>query len=161
MPTAYFLSYFIFFSALIVTIRSDLETMLMSRFVTIFLLPIAFLLASLKLLPITLTESIIGALLGYTFLFIVARVFSFFTGKDGIGQGDLELLAFIGSFLGIIGCWISLFIGSLIGSISGIIYIILFGKKHTIKLPFGPFLACGAISYTLFHRILIAFLFNQ
>lgn len=150
IPMPYAASYCVFFSALIVTIRSDLETMLISRAVTIFLIPLGITLSALKLLPITLLDSLVGAAFGYLFLFSVSKLFFWLTKKEGIGQGDLELLAFIGSFIGIIGCWVSLVLGSIIGSIIGISYIVITRSSKAVKIPFGPFLAFGAIAYVLF-----------
>jgi leader peptidase (prepilin peptidase) / N-methyltransferase len=72
-----------------------------------------------------------------------------------MGQGDLELLAFIGSFLGVSGWWITVIMGSLIGSLIGILYMICFKKERSIKIPFGPFLACGAMLYVLFESLLV------
>lgn len=67
VPAYYLPTYFIFFSALIVTIRSDLETMLISRFVTMFLVPIGVFASFIGLLPISLIESVLGFFLGYGF----------------------------------------------------------------------------------------------
>lgn len=79
--------------------------------------------------------------------------------QDGIGEGDFDLLLFIGSFTGIVGCWISITIGSFIGSLYGI-YALLsahykYENKDTLlsaKIPFGPFLALGAIIFVLFQK---------
>ncbi len=149
VPTFYFFAYALFFSALIVTIRSDLETMLISRFVTLCMVPVGIASSFFELLPITPLDSIIGALLGYLFLYVIAFIFKKITGKDGMGQGDIELLACIGSFVGLIGCWITLMIGSLLGSLVGIAYLIVAKAGRNTKIPFGPFLACGAIIYVL------------
>ena len=150
MPSQYFFAYFVFFSALVVTIRSDLETLLISRFMTLFLIPFALLFSLFDLLPIGIAESIMGTGLGYFFLFAVAHIFQRLTGKSGIGQGDLDLLACIGSFTGIVGCWISLLIGSVIGSVAGLTYLMMFKQKLDVKIPFGPFLATGAIIFVLY-----------
>lgn len=152
IPHHFFLPYFIFFSALLVTIRSDLETMLISRFVTIFLIPIPIVCAFFGFLPITCTESIIGAVLGYCCLFVTARIFFWITKKQGVGQGDLELLAFIGAFTGIFGCWITLTLGSILGSVIGLIYLLIMQADRSVKIPFGPFLAAGASIYVLFQE---------
>lgn len=155
VPTIYFPAYFIFFSALIVTIRSDLETMLISRFVTLFLLPIGLGASILDYLPITPLDSILGMGVSAGFLYAVSWLFYKVTGKVGIGQGDIELLAFIGSFTGIVGSWVTLCIGSVLGSLIGIGYIILSGSQKDTKIPFGPFLALGAIIYVLAQEYLI------
>lgn len=156
-PSLFFIPYFIFCSALIVTIRSDLETMLISRFVTIFLIPLGLLFSALGLISVSLLDSILGALLGYCFLLATAELFHWLTKKQGIGQGDLELLAFIGSFTGVAGCWISLTIGSILGSLIGLSYLIITRQTNTsIKIPFGPFLAVGALFYVLLQESIIA-----
>ena len=148
----YWFAYFVFFSALIVTIRSDLESMLISRFVTIFLIPAGFLFATLGILPISLSQSICGSIFGYMVLFGAAKLFSWLTSKQGMGQGDLELLAFIGAFIGPWGCWITLMLGSTIGALLGIVYITFSKQKNSIKIPFGPFLAFGAIIFVLYQE---------
>ncbi len=161
VPHHYFFAYFIFLSALIVTIRSDIETMLISRYVTLFLVPIAFILSWFFLLPITCTESILGALAGYLFLYIINAIFRYFTHKEGIGEGDFDLLCFIGAFTGIIGCWASVTIGSTIGSIFGILYLLYtrYFAKQTVStmIPFGPFLAAGAIVYIFYQKNILHF----
>lgn len=160
LPLHYYAAYFIFFSALIVSIRSDLETMLISRFVTIFLIPLAFVCAWMNWLPITLFNSIVGTIMGYGILFVASKLFLWLTNKEGIGQGDLELLAFIGSFVGLVGCWFSLFLGALIGSVLGVLYITIYNQSREVRIPFGPFLALGAIIYVLFQERLLFFIFG-
>lgn len=159
VPLRYLPAYFLFFSALIVTIRSDIEHLLISRFTTLFLIPVGLLLSSLNALPITFWESLVGTAIGYGFLFTIAAVFRWITGKDGMGQGDLELLAFIGSFTGIFGCWVSLLIGSILGTIYGLTRLPT-SRKPLVKIPFGPFLALGAISYVLWQQPILDFLFG-
>lgn len=159
VPSHYFIAYFVFFSALIISIRSDLETMLISRFVTLFLIPVGLVFAGLELLPITLLDSVAGTMLGYGSLFIISKTFFLLTKKEGIGEGDLELLAFIGSFLGFIGCWVSLFVSAIIGSIVGVLYIVLSGQSKEARVPFGPFLAIGAMLFVIFQKELLFFLF--
>lgn len=158
VPSTYFFSYFVLISALIVTIRSDLETMLISRYVTLFLIPFGLLFSALGLLPITLTESITGSLVGFGGLFLIAYTFFRLTGKHGLGQGDIDLLALIGSFTGIIGCWATILIGSVTGSILGIIYMRGIQSPTPIKIPFGPFLALGAICYVFWQEAITHFL---
>ncbi|NRB21709.1 prepilin peptidase [Candidatus Dependentiae bacterium] len=160
IPHVYFFSYAFFFSALIVSIRSDIETMLISRFVTLFLVPVGFFLSALGFLPITMIQSILGALAGYFSLYLFAKLFEWFTGKKGMGQGDLDLLAFIGSFIGPLGCWFVITIGSIIGSIWGISSILFLKKSKSTKIPFGPFLALGAISYVFLQDTVLQWLLS-
>ncbi len=160
IPLNYFFAYFIFFSALIVTIRSDLETFLISRFATLFLIPVGIGCAYFELLPITTLESILGALLGYGFLYIISKLFYALRKIEGIGQGDLELLAFIGAFTGIVGCWFTLLISSILGLIIGLSYLLLSKQTISTRIPFGPFLALSAMIFVLFQADIITFFFQ-
>jgi leader peptidase (prepilin peptidase)/N-methyltransferase len=73
-----------------------------------------------------------------------------------MGLGDVELLSFIGAFIGPIGAWIALMVGSLLGTIGGTIH---WAMTKSRKIPFGPFLAFGAIVYVLFQQQLLTLLF--
>ncbi len=157
VPSHYWWAYGLFFSALLVTIRTDCETLLISRFVTLFIVPLGFLLSYFQLLPISVVDSMLGAASAYAWLYLVGWVFHKFTGKIGLGQGDFELMAFIGSFLGIIGWWFSLLLGSLLGSVIGISYLVLSGQSRNTKIPFGPFLALGAILFVFFKEMLLSY----
>jgi len=146
-PSQYWFAYGLFVSALIVTVRSDLETMLISRVVTLYALPLGWLCSWLGWLPISIVESLFGSLVGYAMLWIVSRSYFLIKGQEGMGEGDLELLAFIGSFTGPLGCWAAVLIGSITGTLAGIIQIMRQGKSE--RIPFGPFLALGAFIFIL------------
>jgi leader peptidase (prepilin peptidase)/N-methyltransferase len=150
-------SYFFFFSALIITLFTDATTLLISRYVTIYAMPIGWLLSNMELLPITPLESVGGSLAGLLILATVRYVSKKLLGKDGLGQGDVDLLCFIGAFTGPSGCWITLMTGSLLGSLFGIIYFIAAKGRRDILLPFGLFLGMGAILYVLFQKQLTSF----
>jgi prepilin signal peptidase PulO-like enzyme (type II secretory pathway) len=154
VPTYYMPAYLIFFSALIVTIRSDFETMLISQYMTLFIIPVGIACSCTNLLPISIWQSLSGALFGYLFLWSIAQIFLLATRKKGMGDGDFELLALIGSFLGISGAWYSLMIGSIIGSFAGLFMIYRIKATSNTKIPFGPFLAIAAIALTLYQFIL-------
>lgn len=148
-----------FVSALIITIRTDFEHMLINQLVTLFLIPFMILL-SFGYSPVTPAQSILGALTGYAVLFAIRGIHMKLSGKEGMGLGDVELLSFIGSFLGIAGWWSSLMIGSLVGSVTGIVAM----SRHqslNVKIPFGPYLALGAILTLIggyyFHHPLLSF----
>jgi len=156
----YLFSYGILFSALIISIRTDLEYMLISRLVSLCLVPVGVLLSTIGWLPITVLNSTLGTLFGYSFLWITATLFRLATKKEGIGEGDFELLALIGSFTGVFGAWLSLSIGSIIGSFASIAYLLITKNDSQTKIPFGPFLALGAIIFVLYNQM-ITTLMNQ
>jgi len=155
VPLLYTPAYFLFFSALIVTIRTDIETFLISRFASLFLIPIGISLSLFNVLPISVLDSIIGTVVGYLFPYIFSKIFQWITDREGIGYGDFELLAFIGSFTGLAGCWMSLVIGSVIGSLYGISQFIMGRADRATKIPFGPFLAIGAIIFVLYQDFIL------
>lgn len=134
-------------SALIMATRSDLEAMVIPQVCTMFLVPIAIVLAAFGLLPITLYESLLGFVLGYSALWLVAYIFKAIMKKDGLGEGDIELLAMIGAFWGPMGVWGSLTIGSTLGSLLGALYIYTSKKGRGSPIPFGPFLSLGLFIY--------------
>ena len=106
-----------------------------------------FLSAVFFISSISIKNSIIGFIIGGGGLFLIAFVYKFFTKVDGIGGGDIKLLALIGIVTGWEGALFTIFTGSLIGSLTGII--IMLYKKENLKLsiPFGPFFSLAAVLY--------------
>ena len=121
------------------------------------MIPCGFLLSWLGALPLTPQESILGACFGYGILWIIARVFYAVRSIEGLGEGDLDLLAMIGSFTGILGAWTSLFIGSFFGAIVGLI-VLAITKDRSRALPFGPWLSLGALVYIFTRTSLLSLL---
>jgi len=156
----YLLSYSFFLSALVVTMFTDATTLLISRIVTLYSMPIGWILSNAGLLPISPLESIIGSLFGLLLLWLVRTIAHKALGRDGLGQGDIDLLCFIGAFTGPIGCWITLMTGSIIGSVLGLGYAI--RRRNTgVLLPFGLFLGMGAALYILFQENLTSLFIPQ
>lgn len=145
-----FLCYFFFFSALITATRTDLEAMVIPQCFSLWLIPVALCATIANWINISFIQSVSGAFLGYGILWIVARGYSLLKHQDGLGKGDMELLAMIGSFLGPLGVWTSLMIGSIIGLGVGVAYLLWSGKEATTRIPFGPFLALGATIHFFF-----------
>jgi leader peptidase (prepilin peptidase)/N-methyltransferase len=131
--------------------------MLIPQLCTLWLVPVGIIASYFGFTFISLTSSITGAVLGYGLLWLIAFLFKFFTKRDGVGVGDMELLAMIGSFLGPVGVWFSLMIGSFTGLFLGVIYLLISKKGRFTRIPFGPFLVLGAILYFLFDQKIIFF----
>jgi leader peptidase (prepilin peptidase)/N-methyltransferase len=70
--------------------------------------------------------------------------------REAMGRGDLKFLACIGAFLGWRAVLFAIFAGSLYGSIIGLITLVLGRRVWSLKLPFGPYLALGAITWVFF-----------
>ncbi len=90
-------------------------------------------------------DSVIGALGGGGVLYLVAVVFKKATGRDGMGGGDIKLLAMLGAWMG----WRALPFIVLLSSFSGILIgggaLLMAGKGYRVRIPFGPFLSLGAL----------------
>jgi len=152
--------YFIFISALIVITFIDIDHKIIPDIISISGIPIGFA-ASFFLTAIHYKDSLIGILIGGGSLFLVAWCYHFLTGKEGMGGGDIKLLGMIGAFIGWQGVLFTIFIASASGSIIGGILMLFARKNLKFAVPFGPFLAIGAISYLFFGPELIDWYYNN
>ena len=75
--------------------------------------------------------------------------------REAMGRGDLKFLAAIGAFLGWRAVLFSLFAGSLLGSIVGLITLIVGKRVWSAKLPFGPYLAFGGLSWMFYGNLFL------
>ena len=94
----------------------------------------------------SLAESAVGAFLPAFFLWGGGWLYFKVRHREGLGFGDVKLIAMVGSFLGLRGALLTLILGSVAGSIIGYSYIKLTGKDPSeYELPFGTFLGVAAI----------------
>ena len=70
--------------------------------------------------------------------------------REAMGRGDLKFLAAIGAFLGWRGVLFSIFAGSVFGSMVGLATLLIGKRVWSAKLPFGPYLAFGALIWMFF-----------
>lgn len=141
-PTPLLAARLVFMSALIVLFAIDLEHQLLPNAIT---LPgIVCGLAFALVLPPGLIDALLGAVLGGGILFAIAEGYYRIRGEDGMGMGDVKMLAMIGAFLGWKLMLLTLILGSFAGSFVGML--ILATRRGTMRaaLPFGTFLAIGA-----------------
>ncbi len=76
--------------------------------------------------------------------------------REAMGRGDLKFLAAIGAFLGWRAVLFSIFAGSLLGSVVGLATLLIGKRVWSAKLPFGPYLALGALAWMFFGDALVA-----
>jgi leader peptidase (prepilin peptidase)/N-methyltransferase len=95
-------------------------------------------------------SSAIGLLVGGGSLYLIAWGYHALTGRDGMGGGDIKLLAMIGAFLGWQSLLFVLFASSLTGSLVGLACMWRQGRGGLTRIPFGPFLALAAVLDLLF-----------
>ncbi len=96
--------------------------------------------ASTLVTSVGLGNALLGALIGGGLFLLVAIV-----SKGGMGGGDIKLIAMIGAFLGWQDVFVTIFLAALSGAVSGLFLIIVKKKGRKDALPFGPFLALGAL----------------
>ena len=157
--TLNFLIHFIFVSVLIIIAFIDLDHQIIPDVLTLPGIPIFFLLAVFIVKDVPWLEALIGLLVGGGVLFGIAFVYELITKREGMGGGDIKLLAMIGGFLGWKSLIFILLFSSFSGAIIGIAVMII--KKQDMKyaVPFGPFLSAAAVAYLFwgdaFMRILL------
>ena len=150
---------FIFCSALVVITFIDLEHRIIPDVIS---LPgiIAGFVVSFFLPWLGWQSSLIGILAGGGSLLLVAYGYQLITKKEGMGGGDIKLLAMMGAFLGWKAVPFIIFASSLVGSVIGVSLMLIQKKDSKLAIPFGPFLAFGAILYIFFGRQLIHWYLN-
>jgi len=92
-----------------------------------------------------LLNSFIGLLFGATPLFAIGWLWEKLRNIEAMGGGDVKLMGMVGSFLGWKGALLTIMLGALAGSVVGITLILLKRHKMDKVIPFGPFLAIGAV----------------
>ncbi len=95
-------------------------------------------------------NSFIGLLFGAAPLFTIGWLWGRLRNIEAMGGGDVKLMGMAGSFLGWKGALLTIMLGALAGSVVGITLILLHRHKMDKVIPFGPFLAIGAVM-TLFY----------
>ena len=104
----------------------------------------------------SILESVIGAGLPPFFLWLAGWVYEKIRHREGLGLGDVKLIAMVGSFLGFGGALYTLMLGSIAGSVIGYGYIKLTGKDPaTYELPFGTFLGAAALLIAVASRYVL------
>jgi len=143
-PLFFFL--FVFSAALVVITFIDFDHQIIPDIISLPGIGVGFLL-SVSGYSISIKESVIGILVGGGSLYVVAFLYHALTKREGMGGGDVKLLAMIGAWLGWKAVLFTLFFASLTGSVIG--GAIMMAKKEDSKLaiPFGPFLAFSALAY--------------
>jgi leader peptidase (prepilin peptidase)/N-methyltransferase len=151
--------YYAFIATLLVITFIDIDHQIIPDVITLPGIPIFFA-ASFALKQISFVESILGILAGGGSLFLVAWLYHLLTKKEGMGGGDIKLLAMIGAVIGWKGVLFTIFLASAVGTLAGMLIMLKTRKTMKLAVPFGPFLAIGGITYILFGPQLINWYFN-
>jgi leader peptidase (prepilin peptidase) / N-methyltransferase len=142
-PGPLLVSRLIFGCALIVLFAIDLEHHLLPNVITLTGIIVGFLLSFTTEQP-GWRSSLIGIVAGGGVLFLIAEGYYRVRHEEGLGMGDVKMLAMMGAFLGWPLAILSLMIASVAGTIVGIALIVTGRGTMKYALPFGTFLAIGA-----------------
>ena len=138
----------LFAASLVALFAIDLEHHLLPDVIT---LPGIFVgLAASAFLPPGLFEALIGMLIGGGSLWLIGEAYYRYSGEEGMGGGDVKMLAMIGAFLGWKLVLVTLVLSSVLGSVLGLAIIAIKRGGMKYALPFGTFLALGALAASLF-----------
>ncbi|MEI6206245.1 MAG: prepilin peptidase [Desulfuromonadales bacterium] len=148
-PTPAFAALFLFSSALVVITFIDIEHQIIPDEISLSGIVTGFVLSFFLKEPGWL-NSLAGILLGGGSLLLVAYSYHWLTGKEGMGGGDIKLLAMMGAFLGWQAVPFIIFASSLVGSLVGVSMMLFQKKDSKLAIPFGPYLAFAALLY-IFH----------
>ena len=106
---------------------------------------VAGVLTSLWLTPVGVGNAVLGLLLGGGLFLLMAVLSVVILKREGMGGGDIKLIAMIGAFLGWHAVLVTIFLGAVLGAFVGIALMLLRRKGRKDPVPFGPFLAIGAV----------------
>lgn len=121
---------------------------------------VAGIVASLVLPDVSWWQSILGCLAGGGVFLLISIVYEKLAGREGLGGGDVKLLAMIGAWLGIESVLIVILISSAVGSLVGVAWMLISRGNLKTAIPFGPFLAAAGFIYAFWGRELGALLYH-
>jgi len=151
---ARFSLYFAFTGVLVVLAFIDLDTKLLPDVITLPAIPIFFL-SAFGAHDVSWLERAIGVAAGYLFVRLIADFYYYVLKREGMGLGDGKLLAVVGAVLGWKALPIVIFSGSFLGALISIPVVVAARRRGPdpaaesslarVQVPFGPFLALGAL----------------
>ena len=100
-------------------------------------------------------DSLVGILVGGGILFVIAYLYEKIAKREGMGGGDIKLLAMIGAFLGWKAILPVVFLSSLLGTVVGVPAMLIQKGDTRFAIPFGPFLAAAALVYLFWGQAII------
>jgi leader peptidase (prepilin peptidase)/N-methyltransferase len=137
----------VFACAMVVLFAIDLEHQLLPNAITLPGIVVGLIASSV--LPPGIIDALIGAIVGGGVLWLIGEAYFRYSGQEGMGGGDVKMLAMIGAFLGWKLVLVTLVLSSVLGSIIGMIVIAVRKGGMKYALPYGTFLALGALVASL------------
>lgn len=139
----------LFSTALVVIIFIDIHHQIIPDVISLPGILLGFAFSFVNVIT-TWQDSLLGLLAGGGILYAIALLYYLIRKQDGMGGGDIKLLAMIGSFLGWQSLPFVIFASSISGSVIGILAMVIQKKDSATRIPFGPFLSLAALLYMFF-----------
>ncbi|OGL44811.1 MAG: hypothetical protein A2161_02150 [Candidatus Schekmanbacteria bacterium RBG_13_48_7] len=143
--TPSFFIYSLLISAFIIITFIDIDFQIIPDVITLPLLGFGLVVSWIPDLTVHHWDSLIGALVGGGFLYFIAFLYWLVKKQEGMGGGDIKLMAMAGSFMGPLRVLLAIFLASFLGSVIGMLQLKLSGKGREHPIPFGPYLAVGSV----------------
>jgi leader peptidase (prepilin peptidase)/N-methyltransferase len=128
----------------------DLDTQFLPDSLTLPLLWAGIASAAFGWIPVSLRDSVLGAIAGYLSLWFVFHAYRIIRGREGMGAGDFKLLAALGAWMGWLAIPSIILLSSAVGAIVGVALIALRSHDRDVPIPFGPYLAGGGVAALFF-----------
>jgi leader peptidase (prepilin peptidase) / N-methyltransferase len=144
-------------TALIVLFMIDLEHQLLPNRITLPGIAVGF--AFSLVTPVGPVNSLLGILLGGGVLYAIAAGYYLLRKEEGIGMGDVKMLAMVGAFLGWKAVLLTLVLSSFAGAVIGVLIMVWHRGNLRYALPFGTFLAVGTLISMLVGEPLLTWYF--
>jgi leader peptidase (prepilin peptidase)/N-methyltransferase len=144
----------LFACALVALFAIDLEHHLLPDKITLPGIAVGLIFSII--VPPGIVDAIAGAILGWVVLWAIAAAYFRYSGQEGMGGGDLKMLAMIGAFLGWKLVLVTLVLSSVTGSLIGMAVIAARRGDMKYALPYGTFLAAAALLASLMGDRLVA-----
>ncbi|MDF2866908.1 MAG: pilD, partial [Gammaproteobacteria bacterium] len=100
-------------------------------------------------------DAIMGAVAGYLSLWLIANLFKWISGREGMGYGDFKLLAALGAWAGWQMLPLIILLSSIAGALVGLGLMVFKNHNRDIPIPFGPYLAIAGWIALLFGKQLV------
>jgi len=128
----------------------DLDTQFLPDSLTLPLLWAGIASSAFGWIPVSLKDSVLGAMTGYLSLWFVFHAYRIIRGREGMGAGDFKLLAALGAWMGWLAIPSIILLSSAVGAVVGIALIALRSHDRDVPIPFGPYLAGGGVAALFF-----------
>ncbi|MFP4475187.1 MAG: prepilin peptidase [Desulfatibacillaceae bacterium] len=145
-PTWDAVYYFAFCCALVVVSFVDYDLMIIPDVISLPGIPIGIAGAFFVGMA-TPVDAVLGAAVGWGLLHAIRIGYQLLRGREGMGLGDVKLLSMIGAFCGVKAVFFTLVAGPMVGLVVGLALMAVRRKGLGLGIPFGPFLALGALLY--------------